>query len=123
MMELSAVAPRITHLRHVMKVIVQIQESVTQLSVVRMRPAMVSSPGKHVVLIEDAILLATVCLNHQKSRPMPRNHPLTIPKVQQGHLTSQSIRYADVDMDCDITMFHSNSSIWHAFARRHRRFT
>jgi hypothetical protein len=39
MMELSAVAPRITHLRHVMKVIVQIQESVTQLSVVRMRPA------------------------------------------------------------------------------------
>jgi len=63
MMELFAVAPRITHLRHVMKVIIQIQESVTQLSVVRMRPAMVSSPGKHVVLIEDATRTFNITIN------------------------------------------------------------
>ena len=67
-MELSAVAPRITPLRDVMRVLVQIPEFATRLIAVRMLRAMARSPGNHVELVEYAIQLANVyhLLHHQK---------------------------------------------------------
>jgi hypothetical protein len=60
MMELFAVAPRITLLRPVMMVTVQILEFVTRLIAVRMLPVKVRSRENHVVLVEYVILVASV---------------------------------------------------------------